>query len=490
MTRPRIRRPVPASARRALTTVTIGIVLVSLGVLAGAGPAIGDQTAATTLGYTCQFPSGAQQVQMVVNATFPETGAVDAPITPTNVSVKLDLPQAALGDLTKLNAASVTATGDLSVVVKHNASSLTTTWPGLTAPSTPLPTTGNLTVTMAGTVPPTSEANPGDVTFAADAFGLVLTPLTTAGTATTPATVTTACTLNANQTPTLATVVIPSAPTTTSGPPAPNSATPPTAPNVSAVGPRKHGAKPMDLPTDPACNLPNGTAIPGDGSQVIAALDNRTNLNKLNESSAVSGTVTLTNIGLWFSNDFTISVICYSGQLDLPPSSTTILGFGFIPITTTLTYQQDTTIPMEVHAATNASPQYPDGHPTGHASAAVYIRVSSASINGVPLDVGSDCGTATSVPIVLDNLPSLDANNNEIYPYNGVSGGYLQGSVDIPRFQHCGVGENLDSLLSAPVAGPGNLIRACQGTTVPIPPGGPPPIPPPPDLADNHCQAP
>ena len=473
--------------RRALATGTIGIVLAALGILAGAGPAIGDQTTATTLGYTCQFPSGAQQVQLRVNATFPETGAAGAPIMPTDVSAQLAIPQVALGDLSTLNAATVSATADLSLVVRHNADTGSSTWRNLTAPNTPLPTTGDLTLALAGTAAPVKESEPGNVTFTADAFGLRLTPLTTAGAATNPATVTTACTLNPNQTPVLATVTIPTAPGDT---------------HTSTAKPVRHQAVAHDddLPVDPACDPGGGTPIPGDGSQVVAQIDGRTNLAKLNESAAVNGDITLSNVGLWFSDDFTISIICYTGTLDLQPSTATILGFGFVPITTTLKYVQvndvDGNPPMFVEAATDASMnpdgtlKYPDGHPTGHGNALVDIYVAAASINGTPLNVGDNCRTEKPVSLILDNLPNVDATNSEIYPYSGVSGGYMQtlpgNELTVPPFTGCGVGENLDNLLSAAVAGPGNLSRICQGTTIPVDSGDPPP----PDEADNHCKAP
>jgi hypothetical protein len=61
-----------------------------------------------------------------------------------------------------------------------------------------------------------------------------------------------------------------------------------------------------------------------------------------------------------------------------------------------------------------------------------------------------------------------------------------QGDVVIPPFTGCGVDDNLDNLLSAPVAGPDNLTRVCQGTTIPVGSGDPPP----PDETDNHCKAP
>jgi hypothetical protein len=474
--------------RSRLTAVTVGIALVSLGVLAGSGPAIGDQTTATTLGYTCAFPSGAQQASVRINATFPETAATATPITPTNVTAKLDLPQTALGDLTTISAASVTASADLSLVIRHNGDTTTATWPNLTAPGTPLPSTGDLTVTMTGAVPPVSETGAGAVMFAADAFGLILTPLTSAGAATNPASVKVACTLNPGRTATLATVVIPGAPTTTT----------PSVPARQPTVPPKHTVKGMDLPVDPQCdpNRPGGSGVPGDGSQVVAVIDGRTNLAKLDESTAVDGQITLTNIGFWFSDDFTVSVICYTGQLDMANSTATILGFGFVPITTTLKYVQVNTPdnPMFVEASTDADPRYPDGHPTGHAGALVDIYIASASINGTPLNVGSQCHTSKPVSLVLDNIPDVDSTNSEIYPYNGVSGGYMQtlktkgvdNELTIPPFTDCGIGDNLDNLLSAPVAGPDNLVRVCQGTAIPAGSGDPPQ----PDETDNHCTAP
>jgi hypothetical protein len=488
--------------RRALTTGTIGIVLAALGVLAGAGPAIGDQTTATTLGYTCQFPSGAQQVQLQVNATFPETGAAGAPITPADVSAQLDIPQVALGDLSTLNATAVSAKADLSVVVRHNGAKQASTWPNLTASSTPLPTTGDLTMALSGTASPVQESDPGPVSFAADAFGLQLTPLTSAGAATNPATVNTACTLNPKQTATLATVDIPSAPgdsgtsnnTTTHNPAKPN------------VVAHDDG----DLPTDPQCdpNRPGGTGFAGDGSQVFAIIDGRTNLAKLNESAESDGEITLTNVGLWFSDDFAISVICYTGQLDLAPSTATVLGFGFVPITTTLKYVQvsgvDGNPPMFVEASTDATMnpdgtlKYPDGHPTGQAVGLLDIYVSSASINGTPLNVGINCHTESPISLTMNNIPDLDDTNSEIYPYGGLTGGYMQtlyepdakpkvdNRITIPPFTDCGVGDNLDNLLSAPVSGPGNLVRICQGFAISAGDGPPQP----PDETDNHCKAP
>ena len=483
MTLSRPRRPLRASTRRGLATGTIGIVLVALGVLAGAGPAIGDQTTATTLGYTCQFPSGPQQVTLQVNATFPQTAASGAPIAPTDVAVQLDIPQVALGELTTLGAASVTEKMDLSVVVKHNGDQQTSMWPSLTAPNAPLPSTGDLIVSLTGTAPPVSEAGSGGVSFAADSFGLQLTPLTASGTATTPPTVAVACTLNPKQTTKLATVVIPAAP---------GSETPSTGSdtgNQQQTTAGKHSVKANDdgdLPVDPACNDPDGFGSPGDGTVLYAALDGKTNVNKLSESTVADGTITLTNVGSWFGNDTTFR-LCYTGQLDMQPSTTTILGFGFVPITTTLKVVQANTPdnPMFVEASSMFDTSvYPDGHPLGHSTALINIYVQSASINGTPLNVGPNCRTATPIQLEVGSLPDLNPDNTEKYPYNGLTGGYMQGAIDIPEFTGCGVDDNLNTLLSAPVTGPNNLTRICQGTAdVVLPPVQPTePV--------NNCKAP
>jgi hypothetical protein len=483
MTRTHPRRRLRASIRRALATTTIGIVLVSLGVLAGSGPAIGDQSIATSLGYTCEFPSGTQQIQAQVKATFPETAAVNAPIEPTDFSARLDIPQVALGDLTSMGAASMSTKADFAVVAKHNGDDQTSTWPDLTAPSSPLPSTGDLSVTVSGMAVPVKESDPGDVVFTADAFGLLFAPLTSTGDATTPATVAVACTVNPNQAATLATVAIPVAPPTSAS--AGGSAKPGTT-HKNTVKPHDDGTP----PADPVCNKPNGTEEPVTGADPLSAvLLTRTNLNKLGESTAVSGIIYLTNTEFWISDDFLDYASCYTAQLAMDPSTTTVLGFGFVPITTTLKYVQANTPdnPMVVDVTSTIDTSvYPDGHPTGHSSGLVDIYVVSASINGTPLNVGPNCRTRTPVSLTVDNLPELNPDNSETYQYAAAGGGYMQGTVDIPPFTDCGVGDNLDTLLSAPVAGPNNLTRVCQGIADDVADG--PPVPPSQD--SSHCVAP
>jgi hypothetical protein len=48
--------------------------------------------------------------------------------------------------------------------------------------------------------------------------------------------------------------------------------------------------------------------------------------------------------------------------------------------------------------------------------------------------------------------------------YTLPTGGPLTGEVTIPSFVNCGVGENLDPLLNASIAGPANFQLITQGT--------------------------
>ncbi|WP_153531888.1 fibronectin type III domain-containing protein [Actinomadura macrotermitis] len=83
------------------------------------------------------------------------------------------------------------------------------------------------------------------------------------------------------------------------------------------------------------------------------------------------------------------------------------------------------------------------------------IRLFDASVNGTKLDVGRKCRTVEPATI------TLTGGSPE---YKGVQlGGPLYGVYEIPKFTGCGVGEDLDSLLSGAISGPGNYLKIIQG---------------------------
>ena len=75
------------------------------------------------------------------------------------------------------------------------------------------------------------------------------------------------------------------------------------------------------------------------------------------------------------------------------------------------------------------------------------------AVNGTPLNVGRHCQTVPATVTLTGRTPQ----------YTLLDGGPLTGYVTIPRFTGCGVGENLDPLLTASVSGPRNFVILTQG---------------------------
>src|ERR1700754_1990189 len=115
-----MRRPAIVRVRRLAVLAAVGMVVVTAGLIAGAGSAIGEQHAAATWSYSCLFPSGPQPVDVSVTATFPGMATPGTAIQPTDVAVTAALPAAAVADLRAVGANSTTASAALSVTVAQN----------------------------------------------------------------------------------------------------------------------------------------------------------------------------------------------------------------------------------------------------------------------------------------------------------------------------------------------------------------------------------
>jgi hypothetical protein len=256
----------------------------------------------------------------------------------------------------------------------------------------------------------------GDVTFSVGTLDLRFS-----------ATDTVDCTLDSGQSPVLATVPMPASP-------------PPTRVVPHAT-------------VDPNCPTPSVPAL-----VETADIVGRTNLAKLGESVDIgAGTIVLTSVGSGKTalGDF---LLCWTAKIALRPARSTVLTFGFQPTFATMTTTQVGTMIVETwqHA----------GVPMATVTGQEDIALSDVTVNcvpatngtcvghGAPLDVGPHCRTSTPVAINLTGIP----------PYQPLVGGPLQGVLTIPPFTGCGVTENLDPLLTAPLSGAGDLIRIIQGT--------------------------
>jgi hypothetical protein len=169
----------------------------------------------------------------------------------------------------------------------------------------------------------------------------------------------------------------------------------------------------------------------------------------------------------------------YHGSQQLPPITTTLLGFGFAPVTATAILTE--TAPLDTLIFQDqGSPAAPDNvNPyTAVSVASLELRLADVRINGVPLNVGSSCHSngilySPGNPVAPGKLLLLGGTNlGDPVPNFGdaVAGGTVAGEADIPPFTGCITpsGENLDPLLSASVSGPGNYLRMTAGMFCPF----------------------
>jgi hypothetical protein len=145
-----------------------------------------------------------------------------------------------------------------------------------------------------------------------------------------------------------------------------------------------------------------------------------------------------------------------------------------VPVTATLHLVELRPISI-VSVSGITAPPYPI---TVRTSTKISVRVSDVKVNGVPLDVGPHCQTASAVKL---NLIGRGQNTLPPKGYTVPTGGPLTGRLTIPRFTGCGVSENLNPLLTGSISGPGNFVKVTQGKLCgPSQPGNwtcPPPVP-------------
>lgn len=456
------------------TALACGIVLVT-GMIAGTasatGPAGVPRASDLRLAYTCRFPSGPVQVSVRVQATVPSAEA-GQPIQPTGVRTAVTLPRAAVAGL---GAIAVSGGDELTTVITQDGHAVTAAWPGQMPPATLIPSRGDPVLTTRGPVPPVTLATPGQVSFTVGQLALALVLRKANGSPANPAVLRVACAPGPRQDAQLATAMVTS----------PASS----APAASQPGARHHGriqlgrqpgTRAGKAKFPPGCaDIPvKGAAIPG-----CAYLIGFANANRLHGAEELGPGLLNIDLGesLRFIDHNKILVenssaeLFHNGRHELPPFKTTLLTFGFMPVTASIELSEQK--PIQIVSESEVNPPFTINVVS---TAEISIRIYDVMVNGKPLDVGSHCQTETPFALVLrgkgiNSLPPVG--------YTVSTGGPLTGTVTIPRFSGCGVGENLDPLFSASVSGPGNFTLQTQGQICfpsnPNPPVSvcPPPVP-------------
>ena len=176
---------------------------------------------------------------------------------------------------------------------------------------------------------------------------------------------------------------------------------------------------------------------------------------------------------------------------DFPPMTIRTVAFGSIPAQVTIHISQlrdEENLPVPLVATTFSlnwvSSPNPEGrsgnqHLDTRVEGALSVRLSDLVVDGVTVDLGSECKTAEPATLSglrgkggywtfgpgsppLEEQPSRATWRTTPY-YAGAVGGLLSGTIDIPAFTGCGVGgDDLSPLLTAMASGPGTRLSIRQ----------------------------
>ena len=154
---------------------------------------------------------------------------------------------------------------------------------------------------------------------------------------------------------------------------------------------------------------------------------------------------------------------------EFPPVTVRIAAFGAIPVEATVHVSQvrdDSDLPVPIRLFQDVRFVRFRGYQIAgdtEGSGEVYVRVSDLKVDGVPVDLGASCVTATPARLDLvgkgyttgGGAPPRDPNVN----FSAALGGPLNGMIDLPAFTGCGVGsENLSPMVTGLVSGPDNPV--------------------------------
>jgi hypothetical protein len=418
---------------------------VAFGVPGSAGAQEEKQPVDVKIDYLC----GTAQVTLSVTATFPAQGTVGDPVQPSDVTLALSVPPDALTDLTAAGAVSATSVARLDTEIIQGETRANATWTAVRDEPVPL---AEPTV-FTGSVEPeeVTAGAAGDLSFTAAGLVATVTGRTADGAPTEPPSVDLICFPAAEEQAGLAVVPVSddagesTEPTTKSPKPelkvGEKEAAPPTA---MALG---------DIPA--ACHKIEPPPVPK-WSDYCANMAGYSNVAKLNTSILQpAGLINIAAGNLERNCDGVTGKFCskntvlpeLDGEPQLPPAPGSFFVFGFIPVTGTMQLTQLGLGKVEIWFI---------GNNQGEVTARLQVtaRLFDTEINGLPIDLGPNCETATPIDVVLKGNPNT---------YSITRGGVLTGMIEIPEFSGCGVNEDLDPLISGLVSGPGNFVKMTQG---------------------------
>jgi hypothetical protein len=470
----RTRRAGTAWPSRGVSRVAaVAVVVVAGGVTAGSAPAASQQTVSVRLGYDCAFPSGQQPVTVQVTGSFPAAVTAGQAIQPTGTTIAVTLPEAFVTRLTWPSGTTVTMSAGLSTEATEGTSRAAVIWRNYQAPATTVPPNAPMTLTASGAAPSVKGTVAGTINVTASGLSLLLAAHPADGHPLSPPSVQVACVPRPGQNTTLARIAVAGS-----------------APSRAATSPADNPAKclpfPRGLKLNPRFPLPKpppGAKRFHSVTPSCAYSTGFTNAKKLNEAALVGPGLADLKLGIAtyakFSSAYTYIQTRAAGQLEyhglpeLPPARATLLAFGFMPVSATIQLSEIGSLNIALLSCTPGTKPCPNNPPNiAYFFGLVSLHISDVSVNGTPLNVGPHCQTATPFDLALTGVPPA---------YNvSLIQGVLTGTVTIPPFKGCANGtDNLDSIFTSSVSGPGNFAKVTQAPLCsPIQHSGCPPVKP------------
>jgi hypothetical protein len=449
---------VTALAAAALLSAANGALTV-VGTAAPAPAAPPEKTATASVSVTCPFadPLGSRKLTVATSATLPTQAKSGTSATIGKYSAQFSLPRdVALALLPAgATAGSVQGAVQLDLTVHQGDRSDKIPVP-LTVAPTPLPETGDVTLTATGDVPEIAINTIGAVIFDVTAPTLALTAVPTPDVAATPDAPATpaaaqpappiACTLDPDQQATLGTVLV----QPTAGPE-----------QKAALG--AAAAQEDEPPPANEYTVPLG----------LITIFTKSTIKRLG-ATVVSDPALLING--FFAVDLDTGASRVSGSAVFKPTTTTFLGFGFVPVSATVEFLPEDYLNSKMIEVGGGLYTGDDGEIWLSTQLNVMGRVSNVKINGVPFDVGPDC--VSKDPITLHVSGHYD-------PFT--TGHIKDENFTLPAFRDCGSGgQDLTPLLTGMSSGDGNQAfidtynlngctepdhTNCPPDTLPPPPG-------------------
>ncbi|WAL69437.1 hypothetical protein ORV05_17235 [Amycolatopsis cynarae] len=149
--------------------------------------------------------------------------------------------------------------------------------------------------------------------------------------------------------------------------------------------------------------------------------------------------------GLYQGDGTTIRI---EGDLSLPATPGYFLAFRFMPVTSRVA------LPQDGKATGTADISGGLFTPKIDVTVRVYLVLSEVAEDGQPIAVGPDCRTRSPLVIPMRGQTALTPGAKST----------IESTFDIPPFTGCGVGEDLDPLMTGLISGPGNTMKTTLTT--------------------------